>query len=94
MGRERLTRASLERPGRRGKEHVTPDGERLTREMVRQNWNHPSILFWSAGNETIVDVVSHYATVIRQEGDPTRLVTYAAAGPGSPELRFCGQQHL
>ena len=38
---------------------VTPDGERLTREMVRQNWNHPSILFWSAGNETILDVVSH-----------------------------------
>ena len=59
---------------------VTPDGERLTREMVRQNWNHPSILFWSAGNETIVDVVSHYASVIRQEEDPTRLVTYAANG--------------
>jgi beta-galactosidase len=57
---------------------VTPDGERLTREMVRQNWNHPSILFWSAGNETILDVVSHYASVIRQEDDPTRLVTYAA----------------
>jgi len=57
---------------------VTPDGERLTREMVRQNWNHPSILFWSAGNETIVNVVSHYAGVIRQEQDPTRLVTYAA----------------
>jgi len=57
---------------------ITPDGERLTREMVRQNWNHPSILFWSAGNETIVDVVSHYASVIRQEEDPTRLVTYAA----------------
>jgi beta-galactosidase len=57
---------------------ITPDGERLTREMVRQNWNHPGILFWSAGNETIVDVVSHYAGVIRREGDPTRLVTYAA----------------
>jgi beta-galactosidase len=46
--------------------------------MVRQNWNHPAILFWSAGNETILDVVSHYAGVIRQEKDPTRLVTYAA----------------
>jgi beta-galactosidase len=57
---------------------VTPDGERLTREMVRQNWNHPSILFWSAGNETVIDVVSHYASVIRREGDATRLVTYAA----------------
>ncbi|RPI01537.1 MAG: hypothetical protein EHM64_15575, partial [Ignavibacteriae bacterium] len=59
---------------------ITPDGERLTREMVRQNWNHPSILFWSAGNETILDVVNHYAAVIRQEDDPTRLVTYAASG--------------
>jgi beta-galactosidase len=59
---------------------ITPDGERLTREMVRQNWNHPSILFWSAGNETILDVVNHYANVIREEEDPTRLVTYAAAG--------------
>ena len=60
--------------------NMSPDGERLTRELVRQNWNHPSILFWSAGNETIVDMVSHYASVIRQEGDSTRLVTYAAAG--------------
>jgi beta-galactosidase len=59
---------------------VTADGERLTREMVRQNWNHPSILFWSAGNETVVDVVSHYASVVRQERDPARLVTYAANG--------------
>ena len=64
---------------------ITPDGERLTREMVRQNWNHPSILFWSAGNETILDVVSHYATVIRQEEDPTRLITYAATDNQKPE---------
>jgi beta-galactosidase len=59
---------------------VTSDGERLTQEMVRQNWNHPSIFFWSAGNETILPVAGHYADVIRQEGDPTRLVTYAASG--------------
>ena len=63
---------------------VTPDGERLTREMVRQNWNHPSILFWSAGNETVLDVVSHYAAVIRQEGDSTRLITYAATADQKP----------
>jgi beta-galactosidase len=68
---------------------VTPDGERLTREMVRQNWNHPSILFWSAGNETIVDVVSHYADVIRQEEDPTRLVTYAAADAPNQKPKNC-----
>jgi beta-galactosidase len=66
---------------------VTPDGERLTREMVRQNWNHPSILFWSAGNETVLEAAGHYADVIRQEADPTRLVTYAATG--DQQLKNC-----
>ena len=56
---------------------VTVDGERITREMVRQNWNHPSILFWSSGNETIQEVATRYAAVIREE-DSTRLVTFAA----------------
>ena len=66
---------------------ITPDGERLTREMVRQNWNHPSILFWSAGNETMLEVAGHYADLIRQEEDPTRLVTYAATG--DQQLKNC-----
>jgi beta-galactosidase len=70
---------------------ITPDGERLTREMVRQNWNHPSILFWSAGNETIVDVVSHYAAVIRHENDPARLITYAANGREARNCDFVAQ---
>lgn len=58
----------------------TPDGERITREMVRQNWNHPSILFWSCGNEAVGATASRYAAVIREE-DPSgnRLVTYAAS---------------
>ena len=56
---------------------ATPEGERLTREMVRQNWNHPSILFWSAGNETVINAVTGYAAVIRSE-DTSRLVTYAS----------------
>ena len=68
---------------------VTSDGERLTREMVRQNWNHPSILFWSAGNETIVDVVSHYASVIREEDrDRLRLIAYAANGKSPKNCDF------
>ncbi len=66
---------------------VTTDGERLTREMVRQNWNHPSILFWSAGNETVLEAAGHYADLIRQEEDPTRLVTYAATG--DQQLKNC-----
>ncbi|MBW8782777.1 MAG: DUF2020 domain-containing protein [Verrucomicrobia bacterium] len=60
-----------------GDKAVTADGERLTREMVRQNWNHPAILFWSCGNETIAATASRYAEVIHEE-DSTRLVTYAA----------------
>jgi beta-galactosidase len=27
-------------------------GVYITREMVRPNFNHPSIVFWSCGNET------------------------------------------
>ena len=31
---------------------TTDTGDRITREMVRQNYNHPSIVIWSVGNET------------------------------------------
>ncbi|MBN1796640.1 MAG: glycoside hydrolase family 2 protein [Sedimentisphaerales bacterium] len=64
----------------------TPDGERITREMVRQNWNHPSIIFWSSGNETFQEVASRYVEVIREE-DNTRLITYASAGE-KPDADF------
>jgi beta-galactosidase len=68
---------------------ATPDSDRLVREMVRQNWNHPSILFWSAGNETLVDVVGHYAALIRQEDSPRlRLVTYASNGKDPTNCDF------
>jgi beta-galactosidase len=73
-------------PGNEEKSFMV-DGKRLTREMVRQNWNHPSILFWSAGNETILETAGQYADIIRQERDPTRLVTYAATG--DQQLKNC-----
>ena len=71
------------------KRETTPnaDGERITREMVRQNWNHPSIVFWSSGNETYQEVASHYADIIRQE-DQTRLITYASAGEKPANVDF------
>ena len=61
----------------------TETGRQITREMVRQNYNHPSICFWSIGNEaigTIADVgtLEDYAEVARAE-DPTRLITYASS---------------
>lgn len=52
-------------------------GDLITREMVRQNFNHPSIVIWSAGNETGFVRVNRYAGVIKQE-DPSRVVAYAS----------------
>ena len=62
-------------------------GEQITREMVRQNWNHPSICFWSSGNETHDKTAARYADVIREE-DPTRLLTYASAGEKPDNVDF------
>ena len=59
---------------------ITPEGEYQTRELVRQNWNHPSILFWSSGNEANIAAATRFADVIRAENDPGRLVTYASDG--------------
>ena len=51
------------------------------RELIRQNFNHPSICFWGVGNETSGEaapgVVAALAPVVREE-DPTRLSTYAS----------------
>ena len=66
---------------------VTSDGERLTRELIRQNWNHPSILFWSCGNESTIAPASRYAEIIREEAPPG-LVTYAANGPEPEHCDF------
>ncbi len=65
----------------------TEVGELINREMVRQNWNHPSIVFWSSGNETHDRTAHYYADVIRNE-DPTRLLTYASAGEKPDNVDF------
>lgn len=51
--------------------------DRITRDMVRQNFNHPSIVIWSAGNETGFLRVNRYAGIIKAE-DATRVVAYAS----------------
>ncbi len=61
----------------------TETGRQITREMVRQNYNHPSICFWSIGNEAIekiddIGTLEDYAGVARAE-DPFRLITYASS---------------
>ena len=54
------------------------------REMIRQRYNHPSIMFWSIYNEVTLDpgpsptnLISLEAPLVAQE-DPTRLSTAAA----------------
>jgi beta-galactosidase len=61
------------------------------RELIRQNFHHPAIFFWSIGNETFVRdpkvmpadtndrMLRELAAVVREE-DPTRLSTYASNG--------------
>lgn len=63
----------------------TDTGDKITQEMVRQNYNHPSIFFWSIGNEAIgrktekrdIQTLQHYARVARAE-DKTRPIVYAS----------------
>ncbi|HEX6765164.1 MAG TPA: glycoside hydrolase family 2 TIM barrel-domain containing protein, partial [Polyangiaceae bacterium] len=51
-------------------------------ELIRQNYNHPAILFWGIGNEQrsdntpTNDLLTSLAALVRTE-DPTRLSTYA-----------------
>jgi len=53
------------------------------KELIRQNYNHPAILFWSIGNETTEqngvanNLLKELAELVKQE-DPTRLSVYAS----------------
>lgn len=63
------------------------------RELIRQNFNHPSIFFWSIGNETwetatngaAARLLTELATVAHEE-DPSRLSVYASCH-GADDLR-------
>ncbi|MFF7335040.1 glycoside hydrolase family 2 TIM barrel-domain containing protein [Streptomyces sp. NPDC008150] len=52
------------------------------RELIRQNHNHPSIVFWGIGNEQRTDnattnaLLGELASIVRSE-DPGRISTYA-----------------
>jgi beta-galactosidase len=65
----------------------TETGDHITREMVRQNYNHPSIVIWSVGNETGFVRVNRFAAVARAE-DPRRLITYASNTGGKGKKRY------
>ncbi len=65
----------------------TPNGDNITREMVYQNYNHPSIIVWSAGNEAGTTAASQYAGVL-QAADSSRPVVYASNGQTPSNVDF------
>jgi beta-galactosidase len=62
------------------------NAEQQLRELIRQNYNHPSIVFWGIGNEQGADdpatnaLLDGLARVVAEE-DPDRLSAYAHNGP-------------
>jgi len=60
----------------------TANARQQLQELIRQNYNHPSILFWGIGNEQRRDdeatnvLLANLAELAASE-DPTRLTTYA-----------------
>lgn len=65
-------------------EAFTANVEQQIREMIRQNYNHPSVVFWGIGNEQQVDdpptnvVLDRLAALVVEE-DPSRFSAYAHA---------------
>ncbi|MEV6008360.1 glycoside hydrolase family 2 TIM barrel-domain containing protein [Streptomyces sp. NPDC051976] len=61
----------------------TASTENQLRELIRQNYNHPSIAFWSIGNEQRSDdtatntLLGALASIVTAE-DPDRISTYAS----------------
>ena len=64
------------------------------KELIRQNYNHPSICFWGVFNElsnpktgSPTPLVKELVTLAKKE-DPTRLITAASLLPDKDELNF------
>lgn len=76
--------------GSQGSPALWANAEQQTRELIRQNYNHPSILMWSIGNEVDaatgfgvgsepakpLALLRHLNTIAKQE-DPSRPTTFA-----------------
>jgi beta-galactosidase len=66
--------------GRETREYLESDSQQL-RELIRQNFNHPSVFFWGVGNETggpAADAIAAAGAAVAREEDPARLSTYAS----------------
>jgi beta-galactosidase len=61
----------------------TANAQQQLRELIRQNYNHPSIIFWGTGNEQRTDdsatntLLDSLAGIVTTE-DPDRISTYAS----------------
>jgi len=68
-------------------------GKAQLRELIRQNFNHPSICFWGFGNETegpAADRVAAALAPVAKEEDPSRLSTYASDHPAADPRNWHG----
>jgi beta-galactosidase len=56
------------------------NGESITREMIFQNFNHPSIVFWSVGNEANGQPATERYADVARAADASRPIVYATNG--------------
>jgi beta-glucuronidase len=80
------TAEMLASEGRRGKFRV------LHREMMERDWNHPSVIAWSVGNEFAADTPAGVRWVqdmvaFTRELDATRPVTFVSNTVAKPSLK-------
>jgi beta-galactosidase len=61
--------------GGEGSAEVFANAEQQTRELIRQNYNHPSIMMWSVGNE--VDAAALFG-ISKAPGKPRKLLDHIA----------------
>jgi beta-galactosidase len=70
----------------------TQSAEQQLTEMIRQNYNHPSIIFWSianeVGNDTNTNTLLQTLNDVAHTQDPDRLTTLASnSTPGNAESK-------
>ncbi|MGH7994920.1 MAG: glycoside hydrolase family 2 TIM barrel-domain containing protein, partial [Opitutaceae bacterium] len=69
-----------------GTDRFLDNAEDQLRELIRQDYNHPSICFWGVGNETqgkAADRILADLAMLAKTEDGTRLTTYASNAPPS-----------
>ena len=91
--------------GGQGSPELWANAEQQLRELIRQNYNHPSIAMWSVGNEVDsakgfgkatgdpLPLLKHLAAVAKQE-DPSRPTTFADCCEDLSIMGMTGQVKL